>query len=125
MRRYRCSACGCVMIVVPAEMTAHLHYSLSAVLWALALWSLDQLSAGEVRRRVSVHAKTGHGERRLWLSLRRWARNHLKLWPAVLDKTQSTLRQTAEAVVTALIARCKGAAPLAAAKDAWLAAQLN
>ena len=54
VRRYRCSACGCVMIVVPAEMTAHLRYSLSAVLWALALWSLDRLSGGQVRRRVSV-----------------------------------------------------------------------
>ena len=111
------------MIVVPAEMTAHLRYSLSAVLWALALWRLDRLSAGQVRRRVSVNAVTGFGEPRLWQSLRRWARQHRKLWPTLSDKSGATSRQTAEAVVTALVA-CLPAAPSSAvAADAWLAAQ--
>ena len=125
VRRYRCSACGCVMIVVPAEMTAHLRYSLSAVLWALALWSLDRLSAGQVRRRVSVNGVAGFGEPRLWQSLRRWARGHRELWPSLIDKTRSTSRQTAEAVVTSLIARGAAAPPVATAADAWLAAQLS
>jgi hypothetical protein len=110
------------MIVVPAEMTGHLRYTLSAVLWALALWSLDRVSAGEVRRRVSVNGVTGFGEPRLWQSLRRWARDHRKLWPSLIGKTRCTSRQTAEAVVATLVARQSAAVAMPSAADAWLAA---
>ena len=125
VRRYRCSACGCVMIVVPAEMTGHLRYSLWAILWALALWSLDRLSAGEVRRRVSVNGLAGFGEPRLWQSLRRWARQHQRMWPTLIGKTRATSRQTAEAVVTTLIARDASAPAVGSAACAWRAAQLS
>ncbi len=124
-RRYRCTACGCVMIVVPAEVAPHVRYSLSAILWALALWGLERLGAAEVRRRVSVNAISGFGEPRLWRSLRRWAQRHRQLWPSLVDKVRSTLRETAAAVVTALIARQSPAPAAPVAADAWLAAQLG
>lgn len=121
-RRFRCSACGCVMIVVPSEVAAHWRYSLPAILWALALWGLERLGAAEVRRRVSVHAISGFGEARLWRSLRRWARRHRQLWPSLVDKVRSTQRETATAVVTALIARHPDAPAAPVAADAWFAA---
>jgi hypothetical protein len=111
------------MIVVPAEVAAHFRYSLSAILWALALWGLERLGAAEVRRRVSINRIAGFGEPRLWQSLRRWARRHRQLWPSLVDKVRSTVRQTAVAVVTALIARHPDAPAAPAAADAWLAAQ--
>jgi len=113
------------MIVVPAEVTAHYRYSLSAILWALALWALERLGAAEVRRRVSVNGVRGFGEPRLWRSLRRWAQRHRQLWPSLVDKARSTLRETAAAVVTALTARHAGAPAAPSAADAWLAAQLG
>lgn len=111
------------MMVVPSEVTAHFRYSVSAMLWALALWGLERLGAAEVRRRVSVNRITGFGEPRLWRSLRRWARRHQQLWPSLVDKVRSTLRETAAAVVTALIARHPEAPTSPVAADAWLAAQ--
>jgi hypothetical protein len=111
------------MIVVPAEVAAHCRYSLPAILWALALWGLERRGAGEVRRRVSVNRIAGFGEPRLWRSLRRWARHHRRLWPVLGDKARATLRETAAAVVTALIARQPGAPAAPSAADAWLAAQ--
>lgn len=111
------------MIVVPAEVAAHCRYSLSAILWALALWGLERRGAAEVRRQVSVNTIAGFGEPRLWRSLRRWARHHRQLWPSLVDKVRSTLRETAVAVVTALIARHPGAPAAPVAADAWLAAQ--
>lgn len=122
-RRFRCSACGCVMTVVPAEVAAHCRYARTAILWALALWGLERRSAAEVRRRVSVNRIAGFGDPRLWHSLRRWARHHHKLWPTLVDKARATLRQSAEAVVTALCARHPGAPAVPTAADAWLAAQ--
>jgi hypothetical protein len=122
-RRYRCTACGCVIVVVPAEVAAHCRYSLSAILWALALWGLERRGAAEVRRRTSVNRIAGFGEPRLWRSLRRWAQSCQRLWPTCVGKVRSTLRETAAAVVTALIARQPGAPPAPVAADAWRAAQ--
>lgn len=110
------------MIVVPAEVAAHWRYSLSAILWALALWGLEKQGAGEVRRQVSVNAITGFGDPRRWQSLRRWARRHKQLWPTLVDKTRVTRRETAQAVVTALVARQAPAPAVPSAADAWLAA---
>lgn len=110
------------MIVVPAEIAAHFRYSLSAILWALALWSLKKLNDGEVRRLVSVNAVTGFGDPGRWRTLRQWARRHRKLWPSLVDKVRLTLRETAQAVVTNLIARRSEAPTLPSADDAWLAA---
>lgn len=111
------------MVVVPAEVAAHVRYSLSAILWALALWGLERRGAAEVRRQVSVNQVAGFGEPRLWASLRRWARRHRQLWPFLVAKARATLRETAAAVVTALIARRPGAPAAPVAVDAWLAAQ--
>jgi len=113
------------MIVVPAEIAAHWRYSLSAILWALALWSLEEQNDGEVRRRVCVNAVTGFGDPRRWQSLRRWAQRHKQLWPSLADKTRTTRRETARAVVTALVARQSPAPAMPSADDAWLAAHLG
>ncbi len=113
------------MIVVPAEVAAHYRYTLSAILWALALWSLEKRGAGEVRQKVSVNAVTGFGDPRRWPSLRRWAHRHKQLWPSLADKTRATRRETAQAVVAALIARQAPAPAMPSADDAWLAAHLG
>ena len=110
------------MIVVPAEVAGHWRYSLSAILWALALWSLERQGAREVRRQVSVNAVAGFGDPRRWQSLRRWARRHRQLWPFLADKTRTTRRETARAVVTALVARQSPAPAMPSVADAWLAA---
>ena len=113
------------MIVVPAEVAAHFRYSLSAILWALALWSLEKQNAGEVRQKVSVNAIAGFGDPRRWPTLRRWARDHRQLWPSLADKTRATRRETARAVVTAQVARQSPAPAMPSADDAWLAAHLG
>ncbi len=110
------------MIVVPIEVAAYFRYSLSAILWALALWSLEKQHAGEVREKVSVNAIAGFGNPRRWQSLRRWAQRHRQLWPSLADKTRATRRETARAVVTTRIARQYPAPAMPSADDAWLAA---
>lgn len=113
------------MIVVPAEVAAHFRYSLSAILWALALWSLEKQGAEAVRRRVSVNAVTSFGDPWRWPSLRRWAQRHQQLWPSLADRTRATRRETAQAVVTVLVARQSPAPAMPSAADAWLAAHLS
>jgi len=72
-RRYRCRACGAVVMVVPRGVAPRLRYRLGAVVGALGLWCHGH-SAAEVRRRVSPFRVVGEEARRGWRSLRRWTR---------------------------------------------------
>lgn len=74
VRRYRCVRCTAVLVVVPRGVLPRLRYGSVAVALALALWSVEGLSASAVRRLVSPFAFVGHDARRTWRSLRRWAR---------------------------------------------------
>ena len=74
VRRYRCTRCSAVFIVVPRGVLPRLRYGAVAVALALALWSVEGMSAAEVRSCVSPFPFVGHDARRGWGSLRRWAR---------------------------------------------------
>jgi hypothetical protein len=110
------------MIVVPGELSAWYRYSLSAILYALALWSIEKAVAGRVRERVSPWAAGGFGPPHIWASLRRWVRRRATLWPAVHVHDRATVRETAAALVAALVARLCPAPALARAADAFMAA---
>lgn len=70
-RRYRCTACGAVITVLPRGMLPRLRYGLSAMVIAIGLWWLGH-SAAEIRRLVSPFKVVGDEARRGWHSLRRW-----------------------------------------------------
>lgn len=74
LRRYRCLRCAAVLVVVPRGVLPRLRYGAVAVALALARWSIDGVSAAEVRAAVSPFAFVGGDARRGWHSLRRWAR---------------------------------------------------
>ncbi len=52
-RRYLCTACGTVPVVVPREVRARRLYSVSAMALALALWGLVKMPSRVVRERVN------------------------------------------------------------------------
>lgn len=73
-RRYRCTRCTAITMVVPRGVLPRLRYGAVAIVLALALWSVEGRPAAEVRSRVSPFGVVGHDARRGWRSLRRWAR---------------------------------------------------
>jgi len=122
-RRFRCTRCPCVMLVVPSEVGPWWRYSLSAILYALALWGLDRIDGGRVREQVSPWRPQGFSDPNIWASLRRWLRKRAELWPSVLVLDRATARETAAALVAALVARLSPAPALARAADAYAAAR--
>lgn len=121
-RRYQCQTCGGAMFVVPREITGRFRYTLRAMLLALAYWSLEGQSGGEVRERISPEPAGSFRDPRLWPSLQRWVRQRAELWPAVQVQPRATMRETARALVVALCARLSRAPPVAKPRDAWDAA---
>ncbi len=75
MRRYRCTACGATQTVVPAEVLTRRLYSAAALVWALALWGIEALTAAAVRVRVSPWGVVGAASATRWDALSRWARS--------------------------------------------------
>jgi len=68
-RRYRCTECGAVMLVVPRGVLPRKRYWAQAIALALALWGLAGETATSVRSRVGFGVWFESG----WQSLRRWA----------------------------------------------------
>jgi hypothetical protein len=71
-RRYRCTACGAVLIVVPRGVAPRKHYGYGAIAMALTLWLLVGEPVREVRRRVCAWQITREATSS-WPTLRRWA----------------------------------------------------
>ena len=71
-RRFRCTACGAVMLVVPRPVLAGRRYTANAIALALALWGhfTGSTTAEAVRERVAPGEFFEGG----WRSLRRWTR---------------------------------------------------
>lgn len=69
-RRYRCTACGAVVTVVPRGIEPRRHYGRAAICMALALWALAGWSALAVRARVGTYRNPLATS---WRTLRRWA----------------------------------------------------
>jgi hypothetical protein len=70
LRRYRCTACGCIITVLPRDLPKHRRHALGLICLALALWSEGQMSAEKVRDALGLHQSFEAG----WPQLRRWAR---------------------------------------------------
>jgi hypothetical protein len=104
-RRYRCLACGAVLVVVPRSVLARRRYSASAIAYALALWGLALATAAEVRRAVNPARVVGDAAARTWVTLRRWTRaargRHL-FARVPLPEASATWRQVAASVAAAL-----------------------
>lgn len=69
-RRFRCTACMAVVLVVPRPVLASRRYTANAIALALALWGHFADSAEAVRERVAPGGFAEGG----WRSLRRWTR---------------------------------------------------
>jgi hypothetical protein len=69
-RRYLCTACGTVVMVVPRGIEPRRHYGRAAICLALALWALAGQPTTVVRTQVC--AWPGR-ETTSWRTLRRWA----------------------------------------------------
>lgn len=70
-RRYRCTACGAVLTVVPPGVCPRRHYGYAAIALALALWLVVGAPVREVRRRVCAWPLT-LTRTSVWPALRRW-----------------------------------------------------
>lgn len=69
-RRYRCTACGAIVTVVPCGIEPRRHYGRAAICMALALWALEGWSVMAVRARVGTWRNPLATS---WRTLRRWA----------------------------------------------------
>ena len=104
-RRYLCRSCGCVMLVVPTDVSARRRYTLATIALALARFSVGQ-SATSIRARLSPNATFDEG----WPSLRRWLRAVAtgKLFRWIRGVSELSGRALAERV-SAVIAEASGA----------------
>jgi hypothetical protein len=68
-RRFRCTRCKAIMLVVPREVLARRHYAVTAIGLALLLIALDGEAAS--RRRVCASRSSFEDPRR-WPTARRW-----------------------------------------------------
>lgn len=119
-RRYRCRACGAVLVVQPAEVGRGYRYTLSAIAWALSLWGYAQTTAAEVRARTSTQRTLGACSAGRWASLSRWTRCALSLFGIAAGEA-GTVRECAAKVAAFVAAH----APVASGRvplDAFLGA---
>ncbi len=72
-RRYRCTRCEAILLVMPRGVAPRRHYSQAAICMALALWGLMAMPVEEVRQRVCAWRVRGPASTG-WSTLRRWAR---------------------------------------------------
>lgn len=71
-RRFRCTACGAVMLVVPRPVLAGRRYTANAIALALALWG--HFTGSTTAEAVREHVAPGEFFEGGWRSLRRWTR---------------------------------------------------
>lgn len=99
VRRYRCRACGAIVVVVPRGVGRGYRYSLGAIGWALALWSYERMTAAATRARSSTAQHVGAASATRWASLLRWTRSALRLFGTAAGE-HGTLRERAARIVT-------------------------
>jgi len=126
-RRYRCRACGAVLVVVPRGVGRGYRYSLGAIAWALSLWSHERATASQVRARTSTQKTVGAASATRWASLRRWTRCAQSLF-GVSVRGGGTLRERAAAIASFVAAHTPialGPVPLDAFFGASFCGQLE
>lgn len=94
-RRYRCRACGAVLVVVPRGVGRALRYTLDAIGYALALWGYARATAERARRAVSTAKARSISAPEKWSSLRRWAAGAARIFGAGAPASSGTLRDRA------------------------------
>jgi hypothetical protein len=107
VRRFRCTQCRSTVTVGPRELLTRRLFSAAAIGLALALFGLLDLSAGQVRARVSPWKVVGAGSALRWDSLLRWTRTAARgrLFEAVRPTPDSwTAREIAARSATTLAA---------------------
>lgn len=106
-RRYRCTRCRAVILVVPRGVVPRRHYSGGAIALALVLWGVLGLLVSQVRERVNPWQVVGECARGGWATLRRWVEAIRRgvLFPSVRGcPTDFTLRQVAKRAAETLCA---------------------
>jgi len=106
-RRYRCTRCRAIVLVVPRGVVSRRHYAAAAIALALALYGWLGLPLPAVRRRVSPWRVMGTAAATGWATLVRWVRAARRgaLLGCVRPCPQDfTLRQVAERAATTLSA---------------------
>lgn len=98
-RRYRCTTCRAVVLVVPLGIEPRRHYGRAAICFALALWSLAGWSQRAVRREIGT-------------------------WPNPTATSWRTLQQWAATAASGAWAWCQAAMGLAPREAAGRAAQI-
>jgi cytochrome P450 len=114
------------LLVVPSEIGPYVSFTLPAILAALAHWALEKLPPGKALTKLSPVTKPrGFSDPWLWSSPRRWVRRRRILFPTVEVQDRPTLRETAAALVVALVSRLARAPPVPQVSDAWEAALIS
>lgn len=95
LRRFLCVACGAVTSVGPSGTAHRKLYSGGAIAFALALWTLDLLTVGAVRERVSPWKFRGWSVEGRWSSLKRWGAELVRggLWRSVGRAGEEKIRR--------------------------------
>jgi hypothetical protein len=106
VRRFLCLLCGAVMTVVPRGVLGRRLYSLLAIVFGLALWSLASWASAQVRSAVSPWRHVA--EPRQWATLKRWvdAARRSKLLLSFVRQCPAdwSRRQVAQRIVASLVA---------------------
>lgn len=122
-RRYRCTTCRAVLLVVPRGVLPRRSYSASAIAWVLARVALEDATTTEVRAQVCPSKIVGPSAVERWLSPSRWleARRAGRLFPRLgRPSPTASRRQIAERTAMQLIALApSGYASALAPSAAW------
>lgn len=106
-RRYRCSVCRAIVVVVPRGLLARRRYSAAAIGWVLARVGLDGATTPVVRAEVCRSAILGVAAAERWLAPSRWmeASRRGQLFPRLgRHRGDSTRAEVAERTAMQLVA---------------------
>lgn len=106
VRRYRCRACGAVVVVVPRGVLPGRRYLATAIALALVLYGVKGLSHPEVREAVSPAKRHGLDAHARWRTLARWVDDvgRRSLVGRLLGATAGTPRRAAAALYARALA---------------------
>lgn len=109
-RRYRCTACHAVVLVVPRGVTWRRLYSLHAIAWALARMGFDKATTRKVRGELSPAQHIGVAAAERWVTAIRWldARRQGLLFPSLgIARADTPRRVLAERTAMQLVAQAR------------------
>lgn len=97
-RRYQCTACDAILVVVPLGIGRALRYSLHAIAYALGLWGYARTTAAQARTAVSAAKARGFASPEQWSSLRRWTSKAKSIFGSGAPSSGGSLRERAAAI---------------------------